>query len=253
LAAPLPQHESAGATAPDILVDGSHPGVVTIWLNAPEQRNAFAPGMMGRLADAVEREGAGECRLILIRGVGGSFCAGRSLRPGAAATADDSRLRLGEAVRLATAMYRCPKPTVAIVEGYAVGVGLSLALWCDFAIAEQGAKFAAPEVRLGFPPTLTAITLVRRLARPFALEVLLTGRKFDAQEALAAGGLRSVVPRDALDGAIQALVSEFEHGSPKAVAACKGLLLAAETLSFEEAIAAAARTSLDCEASGAES
>jgi methylglutaconyl-CoA hydratase len=232
---------------PDILVERNVEGVSTILLNAPARRNAFGPGMMGRLADAVEAEGAGDCRLILLRGAGGSFCAGRALSVGDNEAPDDPERRLADAVRLAQVMLRCPKPIVAIVEGYAIGVGMSLALWCDFAIAESRAKFAAPEVRLGFPPTLTAVTLTRRIARPHAMDLLLSGRRIGAQEALAMGLVRSVVDAEALDGAIAGIVVDFEKTDPAAAAACKALLSKAETLSFEDALAEAGRASLAAE------
>ena len=225
-------------------------GALTIWLDAPRRRNALNASMMGRLADAVERSAEGNHRLILIRGAGGCFCAGRA-RPVESDGADEAEARLAEALRLARAMYRCSKPLVAIVEGYAIGIGLSLALWCDFAIAEADAQFGAPEVRLGFPPTMTAVTLLRRVARPYALDFLLTGRRFGAAEAMAAGMLRGVVEADSLDAWIASLVADFEQTVPAAAAACKALLRDVEPMGFEDALALAARTTLDVETSGA--
>jgi Enoyl-CoA hydratase/carnithine racemase len=235
----------------DIRVEESQ-GVVTIWLNAPERRNAFGPGMMGRLADIIEQLDEDDCRLILVRGAGNSFCAGRAL-PAEGDRPADPEQRLAEALRLATAMHRCRKPLVAIVEGYAIGVGLSLALWCDFAIAEAGAQFSTPEVRLGFPPTMTAVTLLRRIPRPYALDFLLTGRRFDAEEALAAGVIRAVVPAGAMEAAIASLIAGFEKTDTGATAAFKALLRETESMGFEEAMAAAASTSLKAEATGAKS
>lgn len=206
---------------------------------------------MGRLADAFATLSAdAACRIIVLRGRGGNFCSGRALpKDGEAAPPQDAlEHRMAEAARLALAMADCPMPLVACVEGWAVGVGISLILWSDIAIADAAARFAAPEVKLGFPPTITAVSLIRRARRGAVMEFLLSGRTFSAVEALDAGIVTRLAASGEIEPALNELVGHLLQAQPPAVAALKALLRQTEGLDLRAALAAAVDATLQAEA-----
>jgi 2-oxoglutaroyl-CoA hydrolase len=120
---------------------------------------------------------------------------------------------------------RCPKPVVAKLRGYAFGVGLELALACDFRIASADVELALPEVKIGMIPGSGG---TQRLARMVGLgrakDMVMRGRRIDAEEALAIGLVTEVVPPAQLDSAVTRLIEELRALSPLALALGKRVL-----------------------------
>jgi enoyl-CoA hydratase/carnithine racemase len=205
--------------------------------------------MMERLAEAFETLSADpQCRVILLRGRGGHFCAGRALpQDGDMPGADQVKRRMDEAVRLAAAMLDCPKPIIAYVEGWAAGVGVSLALWSDIAVADTGARFVAPELKLGFPPTMTAVTLLRRANRAAAMEFLLTGRSFSAAEAMAAGMVSLTTSNPDAAATLDGLIDRLLQSPVGAVTDFKRLMRETDGLDLAQALTLAAKATLQWE------
>src|SRR5438105_2324045 len=133
-------------------------GVGTITLARPEKRNALTLAMFGELAEAAELAGRDEsARVVVLRGRGPSFCAGidvNELASLATATADGVRALATTAQRPFLTLATMHKPTVAVIQGHALGGGLQLALACDLRIAALDASFAALEIRFGLVPDL---------------------------------------------------------------------------------------------------
>lgn len=229
----------------DIEVERIGEGCTTVWLNAAHRRNALDGAMMRALTAAVDQAARDDdCRVIVLRGRGGTFCAGRALaKDGAPQTPDAIRHRLGEARALAEAVLDCAKPIVAAVEGYAVGVGLSLALWCDYVVASCSALFLAPEVRHGFPPTMTAVTLLRRLPRGVAMELLMSGRHLSADEAIGLGLVGKVVAPDGMDALVAALGETYGVIDPAALAGTKAIARLTGAMPLAAALSEAAEFS----------
>jgi len=127
------------------------------------------------------------------------------------------------------------KPTVARVNGHALGGGLGLVCACDLAVAAEHAEFGTPEVDVGLFPMMVLAWLQRHLGRKRALELVLTGGRLKAQEALGWGLLNRVVPEEGLDAAVRALVQTLSSKSQAVLALGKRAFLRAEGLPLEAA------------------
>ena len=160
-------------------------------LNRPESRNALSPELMQGLADVVERWDADPgVRCIVVAGVEEYFAAGPEVRaPGA--TQDEL---LEASARFWARMSGCRTPLVAAVSGYALGEGWELALVCDMTVASETAEFGEPAVMLGVVPGGGATQrITRSVGKQRAMELILTGRRITAEEALALGLVNKVV------------------------------------------------------------
>jgi enoyl-CoA hydratase/carnithine racemase len=219
-------------------------GLVTCWIDNAERRNALTDGMLSALAEVMEGAAAGDgTRAVFVRGANATFCAGRDLRE-LDASGDDSETALARRIapvqRLAAAVRECRVPTVAVIEGKAVGLGVALASWCDLVLADMGATFAVPEARAGVAPSFTAVSLVRAIGRAAALDLCLTGRVASAVDAAALGLVQRVMASGRVDDEVRAVGESFLAGAPQALAACKALLAATASAPFEQALAHAA-------------
>jgi 2-(1,2-epoxy-1,2-dihydrophenyl)acetyl-CoA isomerase len=206
------------------LVETARDGTVAIvTLNLPEKRNTLSVEMRHQLIEILEALQPDEvCRAIVLTGAGGSFCAGGDI---AAMRSDDpagARHRLVLAQRIVRLLMAGQKPTVAAVEGHALGGGFALALACDKVVAHPMAKFGASYARLGLMPDMALLwTLPQRVGMGKAKEIMMLGRTF-AGEAAAALGIVDVLadPRPALEVALEE-AHELAAAPPLAVALIK--------------------------------
>lgn len=198
------------------------------WLtmSRPDKHNAFNPELISELRKAFETEGAEPAvRVIVLAGEGASFSAGADLEwmkgQGEASHADNvsSAREMGA---LFGAIDRCPKPVVARVQGAALGGGSGLVCSVDIAVAGPKALFGFTEVRLGLVAAVISPFVLRRLGYANTRAKLLTGERFDAQEALRIGMVHRVA--EDLDAAVEELVAQLLQGSPQAQKASKDLL-----------------------------
>lgn len=198
--------------------------VATVTLDRPEAMNALSTELAAALAEAMESLAVEEgVRAVVLTGAGErAFCAGADLRQ--RAELDDHGWMVQREVlrRAFAAVRRCPRPTVAGVFGYALGGGTELALSCDLVVAAEDAVMGLPEVTLGLVPGGGGTQLLaRRVGRARAKELILTGRRVRAEEALALGMVNRVVPRAELAGAAAALAGEVAANAPTAVRQAK--------------------------------
>jgi enoyl-CoA hydratase len=174
-------------------------------LNQPQQRNALTEELATALRQEVARLAADpSLRAVVITGTGVAFCAGADL--GAlgsdAATPAEKRQVLSDYYRAFLDLRDLPVPTIAAVNGPAIGAGLNLAMCCDLRIVSEDARLAAPFVRLGIHPGGGATWLLTRLVGTAAArEMLLLGQPIDAQRALQLGLANRIVPTDELQEA----------------------------------------------------
>ncbi len=219
--------------------------IATVTLNRPEKRNALNGALVAELHEAVRLAGSGgDVRVVILRGAGGVFSAGADLaylqqiaRNSPIENGEDS-MRL---MRMLHAWKRCPKPTVAVVEGHALAGGCGLAAACDFILCSEEAQFGFTEVRIGFVPAVVARLLIDRIGKMRAADLLLRGRIIPAPEALAISLVNEILPKDALSARAAELAREFvEKTSPQAVALTKELLREIDPLDLEEAMSYAA-------------
>ncbi|HEX4819233.1 MAG TPA: enoyl-CoA hydratase-related protein [Acidimicrobiales bacterium] len=192
-------------------------GVATITINRPERRNALSWTVMSELRTAFEAaKDDADIRVVVLTGAGDkAFCAGADLTGMRAdagwAEVHDGR---GELARLFRSMWELGKPIVARVRGYALAGGFGVCLACDFVVAADDAQFGTPEIDVGLWPYMITVPLMRSMPPKVALELMMTGRRVDAQEAQRIGFVNRVVPVDQLDAAVDELTATLAAKSP---------------------------------------
>jgi enoyl-CoA hydratase/carnithine racemase len=198
-----------------------HDGVATLWIDNPSHRNALNNGLIEALTGHFRTLAADRaCRVIVVRGRNGIFCAGRELRDlRALQDADNATIvaTYDKLKALNEAVWFCPKPTVALVQKYAFGAGATLSSWCDLALSEDAALFAYPEVHHGFPPSPALMALFLAVGRKKAMELILTGRRIDAVEADRIGLITRAVPAAALEDELGRLLAGLLRSGPDAI------------------------------------
>ena len=197
-------------------------GVATITLDVPGKFNRVSMNAREELARVFGELGADDAtRVVVVTGEGGAFTAGGDIAGFLRADQETlSRLHWNVA-----AAERCPKPVLAKLRGYCFGVGLELALACDFRIAATDVELALPEIKLGMIPGSGG---TQRLARLIGLgrakDAIMRGRRIKADEALFLGLVTEVHPPDELDAAVDTVVDELLALSPLALAMAKRIL-----------------------------
>jgi enoyl-CoA hydratase/carnithine racemase len=200
-------------------------GIVS--LNRPDRHNALddaAAILMGELMDQARDDP--EARVILLRGNGPSFCAGRDTAVlGKRVTGLSDFEHLSRSLRKKIGMMDTQKPIVVALQGHVIGGGLQNALKADIRIAADDAKMRLPEIDWGIMSDGGATSLLAAIAGPSRAKLLvMTGRAFSAQEALAWGIVDMVVPRDQLDAEALALAREIAAKPPMNVMLAKQLV-----------------------------
>jgi 2-oxoglutaroyl-CoA hydrolase len=195
----------------------------TITLDEPEKLNRVSMAARDQLAQLFDELGRDSAvRAIVLTGAGEkAFTAGGDI----AAFLEHRPEELSHLAWNVAAPERCPKPVIAKLRGYAFGVGLELALACDFRVAADDVELALPEVKIGMIPGSGG---TQRLARMIGLgrakDLVMRGRRLRADDALAVGLLTEVVPAVELDAAVERLVDELRALSPLALAMAKRVL-----------------------------
>ena len=201
--------------------------MATVTLNRPEKRNAITPQMIDDLMAALAEVESGSARVAILTGAGKAFCAGMDL----AALKDFPSQSPGQIVQdarriaaLFRRVYFFPRPLIAAVNGAAVAGGCGLATFADFTLAVPEAKFGYTEVRIGFMPAIVANFVVRQVGEKRARDLLMTGRVFEAEEALRLGLVNEIAPADKLMSRARELAASLIELSPTSLAFTKRLL-----------------------------
>jgi enoyl-CoA hydratase/carnithine racemase len=203
------------------------------WLviDREERRNALSPHVIRELIAALERASKDpEIRAVVITGSGErAFCAGGDIG-GFQQAAQDQDVESAPAAiaRLLDAVWWHPKPTIARVNGKALGGGFGLMLACDLAIATDDAEVGTPEIDIGLWPHVITAVIQRRLPRAVALELMFTGRRVGMDEAARWGIVNRVVPRAELDASVGELVGGIASKSPHVIGLGKRSFVGAE-------------------------
>ncbi|RZK17826.1 MAG: enoyl-CoA hydratase/isomerase family protein [Pedobacter sp.] len=163
--------------------------IATITINRPEKRNALNPKLISKLTETFIRASEDDdAKVIVLKANGGSFSAGADLEylqqlqqnTFEENVADSNNLR-----KLFTTIYYLPKVVIAQVEGHAIAGGCGLATICDIVFATSESNFGYTEVKIGFVPAIVSCFLVQKVNETIAKEILLTGKTFNAEQALA--------------------------------------------------------------------
>ena len=203
-------------------------GISTVTINRPEVRNAFNDEVITELtAVFMELGERTEVRCIVLTGSGPAFCAGADLNWMKRMAGYSREENLADAQALAQmlrVLYRCPKPTIARVQGdvYAGGTGLVAA--CDMAVSVDTAGYCLSEVKLGLIPATISPYVIRAMGARNAHRYFLTAERFSAAEALRIGFVHEVVSAEVLDARVAEIAQALMVAGPVAVKACKALV-----------------------------
>lgn len=212
-------------TALDLQRSGN--GLAVLTMNRPAVFNAFDETFIADLDAAFTLLGADtSVRAIVLAGAGKHFSAGADLQWMQRAAAASQGDNLADARRFSAMLARiadCPKPTIARVQGAALGGGVGLVCACDMAVASEAASFSVSEARMGILPAVIGPHLVNAVGLREARRLALTATRIGADEALRIGLVQRVVPASALDTAIDALVTDLLAAGPQAQAEIKQL------------------------------
>ena len=216
-------------------------GILT--LNNPEKINALSRRMIGEirhLLNAVAEDDT--LKVLIIRAAGRHFCAGHYL----AEMVDDGvkayKEIFDQCTRMMMRLHDIPQVVIAQVQGIATAAGCQLAAWCDLIVAEEGARFSTPGVKIGLFCTTPMVAITRAIGRKAAMEMLVTGREFPAAEAKTLGMVTRVVPLDALEKTTLDMARQIAEASGFALAVGKQGLYAQADMSDAQAFQYAKNT-----------
>jgi methylglutaconyl-CoA hydratase len=214
----------------------------TITLSRPDVRNAFNDEVIAELKIAfIEAGQAVDVRCVVLAAEGPAFCAGADLnwmRRMADYTRDENLADAGQLAAMLRAIYECPKPTIARVQGDVFAGGVGLVAACDIAVSVDTATYCLSEVKLGLIPATISPYVIRAMGARASHRYFLTAERFSAAEAHRIGLVHEVVAADALDAKVAELTSALVSASPNAVRACKRLVQDVAEREIDDALVA---------------
>jgi 2-(1,2-epoxy-1,2-dihydrophenyl)acetyl-CoA isomerase len=210
-------------------------GVMTVTLNQPRRKNAVTPqGWLG-LRDAFSSVTLGQDRVVVVTGAGEDFCAGADLSAGSGES--HSLVSMAVVNEACLALHAIPVPTLARIDGVAVGAGMNLALACDFVIASGRARFCEIFIKRGLSVDFGGSWLLPRLVGLHkAKELVLLGDFLSAQQAHELGIVGRVVPAGELDAAVSEVVARLAANPPIAASLSKQMLNDSFDMSLRQAL-----------------
>ncbi len=230
------------ATTPTALSITTQGAIRTITLSRPDVRNAFNDEVIAELKNAFTAAGqATDVRCVVLAAEGPAFCAGADLnwmRRMADYTRDENLADAGQLAAMLRAIYECPKPTIARVQGDVFAGGVGLVAACDMAVSVDTATYCLSEVKLGLIPATISPYVIRAMGARASHRYFLTAERFSAAEAHRIGLVHEVVAADALDAKVAELTSALVSASPNAVRACKRLVQDVAEREIDDALVA---------------
>jgi len=213
--------------------------IATLTVNRPDKLNALNAATIGELGAAIEEvQARDDVAAAILTGAGRAFVAGADISELTGISALEGRRLARRGQEIFRKFETSHKPTVAAVNGFALGGGCELAMSCQIRIASEAAKFGQPEVKLGLIPGYGGTQRLPRLVgRGRALQLLLTGEMIDAQEAYRIGLVNRVVPADQLLAAATAMIQQMLMNAPLGLAACIDVVDRGLQLPLDDALA----------------
>ena len=204
------------------------PGIVSLWLNRPQKRNAFANEMVLEISHAIHSINMMKNdTIVVIRGRGDAFCAGADLRWMQASINLDANANYAECLNLTECfynLYSCNKITVAVVHGAAYGGGVGLIAACDIAICADDTRFSFSELRIGLVASSISPYVLKKLGESRSKELIFTGQQFNGKQAESYGLVNRSVQIEELDLAVNEYISLIQKGSAGARIVGKNLI-----------------------------
>jgi 2-(1,2-epoxy-1,2-dihydrophenyl)acetyl-CoA isomerase len=215
-------------------------GIATITMNRPDARNAIDLVMRRELVAALDEVQAdASARVLVLTGAGANFCAGGDVKAmrEKRSTAAEGRARVELLNRMVLRLVDFPRPTIAMVDGFAVGAGSNLALCCDLIVASDRAKFGELFWKIGLVPDGGGTWLLSRvIGLPRAKELIFTAEIIDAAEAARIGLVNRVVPAAELVATTRALAEKIAAGPPAVLRMAKHMVNRAATSDLASAL-----------------
>lgn len=218
---------------------GASGGIARVTINRPERRNALSSEVLEGLRNACAAARVDDdVRVVVLTGAGDkAFCAGADLGTmvgdAGAIAAHDGRGVFADVLR---DLWALGKPTIARVRGYALAGGFGLAMACDLVVAADDAQFGTPEINVGLWPFMITVPLLRAMPARLALDLMMTGRRIDANEAARLGLVSRVTRVDELDRTVDALADELAAKSPVAMRIGRSSFFRALEMDADEAL-----------------
>lgn len=223
-------------------------GVAKITLNRPEVLNAINMKMASEMNVALkEAEKDSDVKVVVLRGSGErAFCCGLDIKEFKGKTAYQLREFLNLFLERTHLLINLSKPTIACVNGLALGGGFELALSCDMIVASEKAKFGVPEINLGVFPGIAVALLPRLIGRAKTFELIYTGRMIDAKEAEQIGLLNKITSPESLEEEVDAVTRDLIEKSPVALKLARHSIYHSLDMEYTKALADACATTEVC-------
>ena len=228
--------------------------IATLWLNRPKIHNAFNEKMIAEIMKAFDELNTNnEVRIIALRGRGKSFCAGADLNWMRGVAGYSYEQNYEESLQLSKCFYKIytsSKPTIAIVHGAAIGGANGLLAACDFAYSAHDTVFSLSEVKIGIVPACISPYVTKRVGEYGSKELMLTGKRFNGQEAEKHRLVNKSLELSDLDKQLNDISALLLTSGPKAMSHCKNLLYdISNQLNLDEAVGYTAKMIADIRAS----
>lgn len=210
-------------------------GILT--LNTPEKINALSTQKIREMIDVLERISSDESvKVLILRASGKHFCAGHDLSEMVDQGTKEYKFIFDQCTRMMMMLHEIPQPVIGQIQGIATAAGCQLAAWCDLLVAADNARFSTPGVKIGLFCTTPMVAITRAIGRKAAMEMLLTGREFLAEEAKSLGLVNRIVPLERLETETMALAQEISQASGFALAIGKQGLYAQADMTDAQAM-----------------
>lgn len=228
-------------------------GIYTVWLNRPEVHNAFDPAMLEELTACFLDMQSVDAVCVILRGRGKSFCAGADLNWMRGTAGNTYEVNYQESLLLSRCfytIYTCPKPTIALVHGVALGGANGLVTATDLSYCTDDTVFSLSEVKIGIVPACISPYLLKKVGESGTRELMLTGRRISGKEAESFRLVNKSVPAGQLETAAQETIRHLRSSGPEAMAQGKKLIYEiTNNLSLDEAYDFTARMIADIRSS----
>lgn len=224
-------------TEPAVLSEQRN-GILTLTLNRHSYRNALSEEIISGVTSGLTMAGdSPDVRVVVIAATGTAFCAGAKLDAmSAAGDAQSARQFHSRGRRMFAALLECPVPTIAKVQGHALGGGCGLATGCDFVICADGVTFGYPEIEVAAAPSIVMQILLRRVPWRIGVEWSMLGGRVDAATAARWGLINRVVPASELEREVDELARALSEKDPGAMSVIKELSVLSPDLPLHQSL-----------------